>query len=416
MANHGNTPSFDRAVLDPELGGKLMTMGGGAAVVGIGGAAALGSTQGDHLARFLHGYMMAYAFFLSITLGALFFTILQHLTRAGWSVVVRRVAEGMASTAIVMAVLFLPMLVPTLMGNHSLWEWTDQQLVAQDHLLHAKAGYLNVGFFVGRCVFYFAFWIFASRYMLAHSVAQDDSGDVDLSVKLERFSAPAMVLFGITISFAAIDFIMSLQPHWFSTIFGVYYFGAGQVAFLALIILICRWLQKDEDRLPGVTVEHYHDLGKLLFGFNFFWGYIAFSQFMLIWYANIPEETEWYLARQEGGWPVVGLLLVVAHFFIPFVGLISRHAKRRLKVLAFWSVWLLVFHFVDMLYLIGPAMGGHGAEAGHSGSIPFGLIEILSMVGIGGAFFAAFGHSLRGKHLVPIKDPRLSESLANHNA
>lgn len=406
------TKSFKGVVLDDATGKRLVTMGGAAAVVGLAGAGILGAMENDHLTRFLHGYMIAYCYFLSIALGALFFTILQFLVRAGWSVVVRRIAEAMASTAVVMAVLFLPILIPTLMGNHALFEWLDPELAASDHLIHHKAPYLNLGFFLVRCVFYFGFWIFAARALMKNSVKQDETGDAALTTKNERLSAPFMFLFAISVTFAAIDFIMSLEPHWFSTIFGVYFFGASQVAFLSTIILLCLWLQR-RDLLPGVNVEHYHDLGKLLFGFNFFWGYIAFSQFMLIWYANIPEETEWYLKRQDGGWVAVALILLFAHFFIPFVGLISRHAKRNLNVLAFWCVWLLVVHYADLLYLIGPAAGGHGAE-GHP-HVTVGLMEILSFIGVGGGFLAFFGHSLRGKRTVPVRDPRLHESLGFHN-
>lgn len=412
MAKTAKKP-FQGVIFDAATGSTLVTMGGGAAVVGIAGAGILGAMQDDHLSRFLHGYMIAYCFFLSITLGALFFTILQHLVRAGWSVVVRRISEAMASTAVVMAVLFLPILVPTLLGNYALFEWADPVLAESDHLIHHKKPYLNMGFFLVRCVFYFGFWIFASRLMMQNSLKQDETGSIDLSVKNERVSPAFMVLFALTITFASFDFIMSLEPHWFSTIFGVYFFGASQVGFLSFMILLCLWLQK-RDLLPGMNKEHYHDLGKLLFGFNFFWSYIAFSQFMLIWYANIPEETHWYLERQQGGWVAVSIILLVAHFAIPFVGLMSRHAKRNLSFLAFWCVWLLVVHYVDLLYLIGPAAGGHGPDhvAGH---VSFGVIEVLSFIGIGGAFMAFFGYSLRGKRTVPIRDPRLHESLGFHN-
>jgi len=412
MASKAKKPDFKHANLDPGLAQKIITFGGGAAVVGIGGAAGLSAGHWD---AFFHAYMIAYAYFLAIALGGLFFVILNHLVRAGWSVVFRRLAEGVASTLPVMGVLLLPVVISVLMGNHDLFEWNDPVLAEKDHLIHHKHAYLNATFFAVRFVIYFGFWALAARYFLSNSLKQDETGDHKISTKMERFAAPGMFAFALTLTFAAFDYIMSLQPHWFSTIFGVYYFAAANVSFLAVTILICRWLQsKDARTLPGLNVEHYHDIGKLLFGFNFFWSYIAFSQFMLIWYANIPEETEWYLERQEGGMAMVSLALLLGHFAIPFLGLISRRAKRNLKVLTFWSVWLLVAHFIDMFYLISPAQGGHGGEHA-AGAVHFGPANILAFVGIGGAFAAALAFVLRGKKLIPIKDPRLSESLGFHN-
>ncbi|MEM6786689.1 MAG: quinol:cytochrome C oxidoreductase [Myxococcota bacterium] len=412
MGSKVKKPDFSHAYLDPALAKKFITFGSATAVVSIGLATALSV---GHWGAFFHAYMVSYSYFLAIALGGLFFVILNQLVRAGWSVVYRRIAEGVASTMPVMLVLFLPVIGSTVAGSHALFEWNDHALHATDHLIHHKAPYLNMPFFVVRCGIYFGFWIYAARYFRKNSLAQDTSRDHKLTKKMEHFAAPCMFVFSLTLTFAAFDFIMALQPHWFSTIFGVYYFAAANVSFLALTILTCRWIQsKDKRMLPGVNVEHYHDIGKLLFGFNFFWSYIAFSQYMLIWYANIPEETEWYLERQSGGMAYVSVLLLLGHFAIPFLGLISRRAKRNLKFLTFWSSWLLVMHFVDMFYLISPAQGGHG-PGHHAGTVHFGPENVLTFIGIGGAFLAALAHRLRGNKLIPVGDPRLPESLGFEN-
>ncbi len=200
---------------------------------------------------------------------------------------------------------------------------------------------------------------------------------------------------------------MSLTPHWFSTAYGVYYFSGAAVAALSAVILLLIALQAHGQLVTTITTEHYHELGKLLFAFIVFWGYIAFSQYMLIWYANMPEETEWYMPRQEGGWLAVSLILLFGHLFIPFLGLISRHAKRNKKMLGFWAVWMLVVHWFDMLYLVGPATESPG--------VLFGLINACCLVGLGLLFLAGVLRLAGDRSLVPTKDPRLGESLGFEN-
>ena len=263
-------------------------------------ALVFGFMRGDTLHYFLHAYLVSFCFYLSISLGALFFVALQHASRAGWSVAVRRVAEIMAANTLVMAVLFLPILLPLLFGNTALYQWLDPAVVAADHVLAGKSAYLNLPFFVVRAVAFFAVWGGLVWYFWRRSLEQDDSGDANLTLRMERVSYPALLLFAVTITFAAFDWIMSLTPHWYSTIFGVYYFAGAVVGFLAAVILALITLQKTGHLTSTITLEHYHELGKLLFAFIVFWGYIAFSQYMLIWYANIPEETVWYLPRQQG--------------------------------------------------------------------------------------------------------------------
>jgi len=276
---------------------------GPALAIGLAGLAAglgLGWMADDGMRRFLHSYLVNYCFFLSLSLGGLFFVLTQHVTRAGWSVAVRRLAEILAANMFWLTVLFLPVVVPVLLGNSALYPWNDTAAIAGDDLLRLKEPYLNPAFFGVRCLIYFLAWWYLSRYYLSRSVRQDASGEAELTVQMERRSPAALILFGVTVTFASFDWLMSLEPHWFSTIFGVYFFSGAAVGGLAAVILAAVALQAGGRLTDAITTEHYHDLGKLLFAFVIFWGYMAFSQYMLIWYANIPEETAWYLQRQSG--------------------------------------------------------------------------------------------------------------------
>jgi hypothetical protein len=224
---------------------------------------------------------------------------------------------------------------------------------------------------------------------------------------MEAFSAPAIVLFAVTVTFASFDLLMSLDPHWFSTIYGVYYFSGAVVGGLAAIILLAMVLQSRGLLASSITADHYHELGKLLFGFVIFWGYIAFSQYMLIWYANIPEETLWYEARQTGPWIGVSLVLLFGHLLIPFFALMPRGVKRNRVALAGWAVWLLVMHWLDMYYLVMPQLTHN--------QLPFGLIDVGCLIGLGALYLAGTLWLAGDRSLVPLKDPRLKEALAYHN-
>jgi hypothetical protein len=365
---------------------------------------ALAAASPDGWRRFFFAYLLNFAVVLSLALGALYFVILHHLTHAGWSVVVRRVSEAVSATLPFLAVLF----IPVLLGLHELYPWSQAAVVARDHALQGKAAYLNVPFFVARWVVYFTVWSVTALYFFRRSLQQDCSGDAMLTVRMQRRAAPAMVLFGVTLTFASIDLLMSLDPHWYSTIFGVYYFAGGVVGIYALLTVLLFALQHSGFLRKAVTVEHYHDLGKLLFGFVVFWAYIGFSQYMLIWYANIPEETRWLAQRQENGWGWVGLVLVFGHFLLPFVVLISRGPKRRPRMLAVAAAWLLLMHWVDLYWLVAPA-GSPGSPLPH-------LLDLTQLVGLGSLLLAAAAFALRGRSLVPERDPRIEESLAFENA
>jgi hypothetical protein len=375
-----------------------------AAVVGIAGSLVLASGRDHGWDYLLQTYLVSFAFFLSLSLGGLFFVMLQHVTRAGWSVVVRRIAEAIATNVWLMAVLA----VPIVLGIEHLYHWAHPGAADHDPLIAAKVGFLNSSFFVVRLVVYFIIWSALAWFFYSTSRAQDSSGDPTLTRRMEVLAAPGIVLFALTVNFAAFDLLMSLDPHWFSTIFGVYYFSASVLLFFAVMPKILVGLQMQGLLKRAVTVEHYHDIGKFMFAFTVFWAYIAFSQYMLIWYGNIPEETAWFLKRQTGDWTAVSLALLFGHFVLPFLLLISRHVKRRPFPLAVIGVFVAVMCWVDMYWLVIPEFSREVAR--------FGLIDLLVYLGIGGVYATVVLWRLSRASLVPERDPRLAESLAFENA
>lgn len=376
-----------------------------AAVAGFGLLAAsfFISLFTNGLEVFLRSYLVNYLFFMAITLGSLLFVVLQHLVRAGWSVVVRRIAEIYASNIFLMTLLFIPILL----GMNLIFEWSVQANVAIDPILQHKAPYLNVPFFIVRCIIYFTIWITCMRFFVTRSIQQDQSGDHNLTSQMQGRAAPFMLGMFLSISFFSFDIIMSLDPHWYSTIFGVYFIAECAICVFATIILTATTLQSMGKLHESVTCEHFHDVGKFLFGFLVFWAYIAFSQYMLLWYGNIPEETAWYLRRQEGQWLTISLLLIFGHFILPFFGLISREIKRRKHLLSFWAAWLLIMVWVDIYWLVMPNFS--------QGVIPFSIYDITCFAGIGLLYKSMAAYSAGQQSLVPLKDPRLHESLSLEN-
>lgn len=383
---------------------RLWRVAAGVGVAAVAVSLVLAAVTAGGFKRLAFAYLTSYAWALSLALGALFFVILQHLTRAGWSVVVRRLAEGVAATLPYWAVLVLPVLA----SAGALFHWTHRDAVAADTLLQAKSAYLNVPFFIVRLAVYFAVWLVLTRFFVGRSRAQDESGNPAVSLLLQRRAAPAMIGFALTVTFASFDLLMSLDPHWFSTIFGVYYFAGSLVGFVALLTVVALVLQRSGLLRHAITVEHYHDLGKLLFAFTVFWAYIAFSQYMLYWYAALPEETGWFVRRQTHGWGVVGLVLLIGHFLLPFVVLLGRAPKRTPRLLGVAAVWMLLMHWVDLYWLVVP-------EVSRERAVPQ-VVDLTVLVAVA-ALGTAFGVLAMRKHsLVAERDPRLEESLAFENA
>jgi hypothetical protein len=377
-----------------------------AAVIGLlalGASVALALVRSAGVERFYEAYLVSYCYLLSLSLGAIFFVLLHHVTRSGWSVVVRRVAEIIAANV----VLLIPLFIPVILGLPHLYQWTNADALQQSHALHGKQSYLNVTSFLIRFAGYFVVWSRTSQYFLKRSLEQDASGDLNLTLRMERWSGPALVLFAFTATFASFDLIMSLDARWYSTIFGVYFFAGSALGFFSLLALVTMGLQSVGRLRESVTVEHYHDIGKWLFAFVFFWGYIAFSQYMLIWYANLPEETGWIFARQTGSWAWVALVLLFGHFCVPFTVLLSRGTKRRRGLLGFFAAWMLVMHWIDVWWMITPRLS--------PGELRFDWLHVTCFIGLGGLFIAGLAWQATGRALIPEKDPRLPESLAFEN-
>lgn len=353
--------------------------------------------------QFFFSYLVAYTFWVSIGLGALFFVMLGHLTGAVWSLSLRRISETVMIVLPYLAILFIPLMF----GLHDLYHWSHQDKVLDDALLAKKSGYLNSTFFVIRTAAYFAIWYFLARKLYNTSVEQDGNPKAEQIKTMRKISAGGMVLYAITVSFAAFDWLMSLDAHWYSTIFGLYFFAGGFLGALAFIVIFAYLLRGKDVLKNQITVEHYHDMAKLLFGFTIFWGYMAFSQYFLIWYANIPEETIFYLHRWEGSWKIFSLVLVFGNFLFPFVALMTRAAKRNLKFLTFVSVWILITHWIDLYWLALPNLHHHG--------IHLSWLDLSLFVGIGAIFLGLMWKHFKDKALVPAGDPKLDESIRFEN-
>ena len=388
-----------------ELGPAANTIGRAGIVIGVLGvaaAAALGFFTGDNSDRFFQSYLINFCFYLSLALGGLFFVLIQHLTGATWSVVVRRIAETISGNLWLMAILFIPIAV----SLPRLYEWAHPEVVANDPILQAKEAFLNPAFFWIRSVVYFLVWILLSTYFQRKSLSQDETGDIPTTLSMERVSAPGTILFALTTTFASFDYLMSLDPHWFSTIFGVYFFSGCMFAFFALLPLIVNLLQRNHRLARTITPEHFHDMGKWMLTFVVFWAYIGFSQYMLIWYANLPEETVWYAARQQPGWVPFSIIILVGHFIIPFFGLLPRWVKKTSNVLVLWSIYMLLMHWIDLFWLVMPQF---------TATPKLHLIDVALWVGMGGLFFGLAALRVRNHSLVPAGDPRLRDSLAFEN-
>ncbi len=401
-----NVAGFSDSIQLGSESSALFAKAAGVAVICLGVSVALGASDGDGFRRWSHGYLAAFGVALAITAGSVFWVCLQNLVNARWSVVVRRVGEVFAANMPLLAVLALPIIVPVVLGNPVVYEWADKAKVAGDEILAHKSGYLNPTFFLVRMVFYFGFWSILARYYLNHSRRQDETGGSEIAPSMTRVSGPAMIVFGLAITFCSIDLFMAVDPRWFSTMFGVYFFASCVLGVHITLILALMWLQGRGRLAKSVTTEHYHDLGKMLFAFVIFWAYIGFSQFMLIWYANLPEETAWFKQRFAGGWGTVSWTLVFGHFVIPFFGLLSRYIKRNKTLLGFWCFWMLAMVYVDMFWLVLPAVDVEPNLR---------AMDVLALLGLLSALVAGAAREAGKKNLIPTKDPRLEQSLAFEN-
>ncbi len=382
----------------------------GVFVLALGLLMCAGALLGEeNRVRFGFGYIWGFSLLWMVVLGSLFFVGLQHLTHSVWSVVVRRIAEAFAAPMGLTLLLFLPIILFVVWPDmFKVFPWADSEAVHDDHILHAKEPYLNAAFFVTRAAAFFVIWILFARYFVGRSLAQDrGEGGVAASVAMRKWAAPFVPIFAVTATFAGIDWLMSLDPYWFSTIFGVYVFS-GMVLSPLAVTTIATVKLRDAGRLGSgvVTDEHLYSLGALLFAFTCFWAYIAFSQYMLIWYANMPEETGYLAQRLDGGWLSVSAALAIVRFGLPFMILLGRHAKMSPRVLVWVSVLILAGQLLDLYWLVMPEL--------HTAEPVIGWQELGPPVLMCGAMLWSVSRFF-GRHApVAVGDPLIEESLRFH--
>lgn len=349
--------------------------------------------------QFFFSYLIAFMLCLGVTLGCLALMMVHHLSGGAWGVVIRRVLEAATRTLPIVAVLF----VPIALSMNVLYLWSRPELVAQDAIIRAKELYLNRPFFLARAVLYFAVWIGLANVLNRWSLRQDETGDPRLARRMQLVSAAGLVLYGLTITFASFDWVMSLEPHWFSTIFGVLLMGGQGLSALAFVIAVSILLASSPPMAGVITPTHLHDLGKLLLAFVMLWAYFSFSQFLIIWSGNLAEEIPYYVHRTHAGWQWIGVMLITFHFAVPFLLLLSRPLKRDPRRLALLALGMLVMRVVDLFFMIGP-------EAHPEGFVVHWL-DLALPLGLAALWFGVFLRQLATRPLLPINEPYLAEAL-----
>ena len=347
--------------------------------------------------------LLANYYVLTLALSGTLFISLMYVSRAGWSTVFRRIPEAMTQ---MLPVNFALMLL-TIFGLSVLYEWSHESVITADPLLAAKSAFLNIPFFMLRIALYFVIWIAFSMLIRRNSELQDSTGDPRLTERNMRLSALFIILFALSFCLASIDWIMSLEPHWYSTIFAVYNISGLLLSGLAMITLLLIVLRRRGVFGDLIRDEHLHDLGKLIFAFSTFWMYIWFSQYMLIWYANIPEETVYYLGRENANWLTFTVLNVAFNWVVPFVTLISARTKVMEGLLLKVCIIILIGHWIDLFWMIAPPFMRGGPE--------IGLWEIAPIAAALALFFLMTLRGLSQRSIIPMQDPTLIESLHYHS-
>jgi hypothetical protein len=351
--------------------------------------------------QFFRSYLFAFLFWAGVALGCLSVAMLHHVTGGAWGLPIRRPLESATRTLPLLLVLFLPILF----GARKIYMWADPAAVARDPILIRKSPYLNIPFFTGRALFYFAAWLALAYFLNRWSREQDSADARPTARRLQLLSSAGLVLYGLTVTFASVDWAMSLEPHWFSTMYGVLFIaGQGLTAFAFIIVVLI--LLADTPPLAGyVSQKHYHDLGKLMLAFVMFWAYVSFSQYLIIWSGNLPEEIPWYLRRLQGGWGWVGVGLILLHFFLPFLLLLPASANRNPRVLGAVAALVVFMRLVDMFWLTQPAFAGS--------KFRLHWMDFLAPIGVGGLWLAVFLWQLGKRPLLPANDPELRQAMAH---
>jgi len=356
----------------------------------------------------LRSWLLGFIFWGGIGIGSLGILLLQYLTGGAWGVMIRRILEAGSRTLPIVFVLFLPIMF----GLTYLYAWTHMQ---DDPIVQYRGAYLSVGWFIFRSVLYFILFGSMAYFLNKWSLEQDSATTYEESAKsladCGKFSGPAIIFYVFTVTFASIDWVMTLDPHFYSTMWGFLFVAGWTLSTFSFAVVLLAWLSDREPMNQIIGKRHFHDIGKLMLAFTMVWAYFNFSQYLIIWSGNIPEETKWYIPRVQGGWGVIAVLLIIFHFAFPFLVLLSRDIKRNAKWLSMLAVFILVMRLIDMYYLIGPSptIESHGTE------VPFHIhwMDFLAPVAVGGIWLWWFFGELLKRPLVPVNDPYMENAIAH---
>lgn len=350
--------------------------------------------------HFFHGYLVGYIFWVGITVGSLALLMLQHLTGGAWGLVIRRVLEASTRTLPLMILLFVPIII----GLNHIYPWTDPAVMGRTEALQKKAaGYLNPSFFVIRAAIYFTIWSALAIFLNWLSLQQDRAGGRKVKKKMQMLSGPGLGFLILSVTFAAVDWAMSLDPAWYSTIYGLIFVASWSLSALAFTTVVMTWLSARAPMDTVVQRSHYHDWGNLTLALVMLWTYFAFSQYLIIWSANLPEETTWYVARAGGGWGKIALIIVILQFAFPFMTLLSRATKKSAQKLALLAALILVMRILDAIWLVEPTYS--------HGHFVLNWMDFVTPIAIGGLWIGTFAWQLQKRPLLPINDPQLEQAL-----
>jgi hypothetical protein len=354
--------------------------------------------------QFFRSWLIGFLLCLGLSMGSLALLMLQHMSGGQWGLVGRRVFEAASRTLPLVVLAFIPLLF----GLPNLFKWAQPATVATDHILQFKAPYLNVPFFITRAVLYFSVWLLCS-WLLNKWSAQQDRGETAVTpadtVRFRLVSAPGLIAYVLTMTFASVDWLMSLEPHWYSTIFGLILVAGQGLAAFAFVIAVLAMLATTEPYATYLSPGHFLDLGKLLLAFVMLWAYFSFSQFLIIWAGNLPEEIPFFAERLKHGWQYVSLVLLLGHFALPFALLLSRDLKKQSPLLSKVAIFILLMRYVDILWLVGPMFEHQG--------FPISWMDVALPAGLVGAWLFMFARQLRSRALLPINDPFFKEAFAH---
>lgn len=348
--------------------------------------------------QFFQAYLIGWTFWTGIGVGSIALLMLQHLTGGGWGFVIRRVLEAATRTLPLMAVLFIPIIA----GAHYLYPWTHEEELAKHPVVQFKTPYLNLPFFTVRAVIYFAVWLTLAFLLNKWSLAQDRTADNRYTKNMRTLSGAGMVALIFTVTFASIDWYMSIEPEWFSTIYGFIFVAAWTLSALAFVIFVMARLSREEPMRRIVAPLHFHDLGKLLLALVMLWAYFAYSQYLIIWSGNLPEEITYYIARTHGAWGAIIVTIAILHFAAPFLFLLSRDLKRSPGKLVMVAGLVLVMRVVDLIWMLAPAFRDH----------KWIWLDVIALLGLGGLWLALFTSQLSKRSLIPINDPQFESVVA----